>query len=80
MPDLIRTQLANYLARLRKAGAVHVLAMAQERAKGFVDGVEASLALPSATVKVLFIAIEEVGVDRHRALATRSRRQSSLPP
>ncbi|WP_168233449.1 hypothetical protein [Pseudomonas veronii] len=68
MPDLVRTKLANHLARLRRTGDVRTLALPQERAEGFVVGVEAGLTLPSATVKALFIAIEEPAADRHRAL------------
>jgi hypothetical protein len=70
MPDLVRTKLANHLARLGRAGDVHALALAQERAEGFVEGVEAALTLPSATVMALFIAIEKAAANRHRALAT----------
>lgn len=68
MPDLVRTKLANHLARLGRAGDVHTLALAQERAEGFVEGVEAGLTLPSAPIKALFIAVEEAAADRHRAL------------
>lgn len=68
MPDLVRTKLANYLARLCRTGGVHTLALSLERAEGFVERVEAGLTLPSATVKALLIAIEEPAADRHRAL------------
>jgi hypothetical protein len=68
MLDLVRTKLANHLARLRRTGYVRTLAPSQKRAEGFVAGLEAGLTLPSVTVKARFIAIEEPAADRHRAL------------
>lgn len=68
MPDLVRTKLANYLARIGRAGDVHTLEMVQERAEGFVEGVEAARALTSATIEGLFIAVEEAAACRRREL------------
>ena len=69
MPDLVRTKLSNHLARLGRAGNVHALALAQERAKGFVEGVEAARALNPATIEGVFIAVEEAAARRRRQLA-----------
>lgn len=69
MPDLVRTKLANHLARLGRAADVHTLALAQERAEGFVEGVEAARALTPATIEGLFIAVEDAAARRRRELA-----------
>ena len=69
MPDLVRTKLANHLARLGRAADVHALALAQERAEGFVEGVEAARALTPATIEGLFIAVEDAAARRRRELA-----------
>lgn len=45
MPDLVRTKLANHLARLGRAADVHALALPKERVEGFVERVEAARAL-----------------------------------
>lgn len=68
LPDLIRTKLANHLARLARAADLHALELAQERAEGFVEGVEASRALTPSTIEALFIAVEEAAARRRRDL------------
>lgn len=45
------------------------LVMAQERAEGFVEGVEAARALTPATIEGLFVAVEDVAARRRRELA-----------
>ncbi|WP_144401131.1 hypothetical protein [Pseudomonas lurida] len=69
MPDLVRTKLANHLARLGRAADVHALALAQERAEDFVEGVETAHALSPATIEGLFIAVEDTAARRRRELA-----------
>jgi hypothetical protein len=68
LPDLIRTKLANHLARLERVKDLHALELAQERAEGFVEGVEAARALTPATIEALFIAVEEAAAARRQGL------------
>lgn len=68
LPDLIRTQLANHLARLERAEDLHALERAQERAEGFVEGVEAARALTPATIEALFIALDVAATERRQGL------------
>lgn len=68
MPDLVRTKLANHLARLGRAADVHSLALAQERAEGFVEGMEAARALTPAAIEGLFIAVDNAATRRRREL------------
>lgn len=69
LPDLVRTKLANHLARLGRAADPHALDLAQERAEGFVEGVEAARALTPATIEALYVAVEKAATERHRELA-----------
>ena len=64
LPDLIRTKLANHLARLGRAADVRTLELAQERAEGYVEGVEAARALTPAMVEALFLAVDEAATAR----------------
>ena len=68
LPDLIRTKLANHLARLDRAADLHALELAQERAEGFVEGVEAARALTPATIEALFIAVDVAATDSRQVL------------
>jgi len=68
LPDLIRTKLANHLARLERVEDLHALELAQERAEGFVEGVEAARALTPATIEALFIAVDVAATDRRQVL------------
>lgn len=68
LPDLIRTKLANHLARLERVMDLRALELAQERAEGFVEGVEAARALTPATIEALFIAVDEAAAARRREL------------
>jgi hypothetical protein len=68
LPDLIRTKLGNHLARLGRVTDLRALELAQERAEGFVDGVEAARALTPATIEGLFIAVDEAAAARRREL------------
>lgn len=68
LPDLIRTQLANHLARLERAEDLRALERAQERAEGFVEGVEAARALTPATIEALFIAVDVAATERRQVL------------
>ncbi|MNN56185.1 hypothetical protein D3C76_816660 [compost metagenome] len=69
MPDLVRTKLANHLARLGRPADVPAFALAEERAEGFVEGVEAAHALTPASIEGLFIAVEDAAARRRRDLA-----------
>lgn len=68
LPDLIRTKLANHLARIERAEDLRVLELAQERAEGFLEGVEAARALTPATIEALFIAVDVAASDRRQVL------------
>lgn len=68
LPDLIRTKLANHLARLEHVEDLRALERAQERAEGFVEGVEAARALTPATVEALFMAVDVVATERRQEL------------
>lgn len=68
LPDLIRTKLAHHLARLGRAADLHALALAQERAEGFVEGVEAAGALTRASIEALFIAVDVAATERRQGL------------
>jgi hypothetical protein len=68
LPDLIRTKLANHLARLERVEDVQALELAQERAEGFVEGVEAARVLTPATIEALFVAAEEAAAARRQVL------------
>ncbi|TFW40899.1 hypothetical protein [Pseudomonas fluorescens] len=68
LPDLVRTKLAIHLARLGCAADLHTLELAQERAEGFIESVEAARALTPATVEALFIAVEDAAAARRLEL------------
>lgn len=68
LPDLIRTKLAKHLARLERAEDLRALELAQERAEGFVEGVEAARALTPATIEALFIAVDVAASERRQGL------------
>lgn len=68
LPDLIRTKLANHLARLGRAADLLALELAQERAEGFVEGVQAWRALTPTALETLFIAIDVAATMRREAL------------
>lgn len=68
LPDLIRTKLANHLARIERAEDLHALELAQERAQGFIEGVEAARALTPATIEALFIAVDAAASERRQVL------------
>ena len=68
LPDLIRTKFANHLACLERVEDLHALVLAQERAEGFVEGVEAARALTPATIEALFMAIDVAATKRRQAL------------
>ena len=68
LPDLIRTKLANHLARLGRVADLQALELAQERAEGFVEGVQAARALTPATIESLFIAVDVAATARREEL------------
>lgn len=70
LPDLIRTKLANHLARLERVTDFRTLELAQERAEGFVEGVEAARALTPATIEALFMAIDGAASGRRQVLTS----------
>lgn len=69
LPDLIRTNLANHLARLGRVADLRALELAQERAEGFVEGVKASRTLTPSTIEALFIAVDVAADVRRKELA-----------
>lgn len=64
LPESIRAPLAQHLGRIERAEDLH----AQERAEGFVEGVEAARALTAASTEALFIAVEEAASERRQGL------------
>ncbi|CRM37712.1 hypothetical protein [Pseudomonas sp. 37 R 15] len=68
LPDLIRTKLANHLARLGRVADLRALELAQERAEGFVEGVQAFRGLTPATIEALFIAVGVAATARREEL------------
>lgn len=68
LPPLIRTHTAHHLARLERAADLYALELAQERAEGFVEGVEATRALTPTTIEALFIALDNAANERRLGL------------
>lgn len=68
LPDSIRAPLAQHLARIERAEDLHALERAQERAEGFVEGVEAARALTAASIEALFIAVDAAATERRQGL------------
>lgn len=68
LPDLIRTKFSHHLARLERAEDLHTLERAQERAEGFVEGVEAARALTPASIEALYIAVDVAATERRQEL------------
>ena len=68
LPDLIRTKMANHLARLGRVADLRALDLAQERAEGFVEGLQAARALTPATIDALFIAVDVAATVRREEL------------
>lgn len=68
LPDLIRTNMANHLACLGRVADSRALDLAQERAEGFVEGVQAARALTPATIEALFIAVDVAATMRREEL------------
>lgn len=68
LPHAIRIKVAQHLACIERAEDLRALELAQERAEGFVEGVEAACALTSATIEALFIAVEEAAAARRAEL------------
>lgn len=71
LPPGLRTKMQNHLSRLSRAEDMHGLQLAQARAEGFVEGVEAARALTPATIEALFIAVEVAAIDRRQVLTPR---------
>lgn len=68
LPHAIRIKVAQRLAGIERAEDLNALERAQERAEGFVEGVEAAGALTAATIDALFIAVDNVATDRRQEL------------
>ncbi|WP_411566824.1 hypothetical protein ACLIN3_27325 (plasmid) [Pseudomonas orientalis] len=68
LPHAIRLKVAQHLARLEQAVDLHALELAQERAQGFVEGIEAAAALTAATIEALFIAFDNLATERRQEL------------
>jgi hypothetical protein len=68
LPHGIRLKVAQHLACIERAVDLHALELAQERAQGFVEGVEAAGALTAATIEDLFIAFDNAATERGQEL------------
>lgn len=70
LPHGIRIKVAQHLACIEQAADLHALELAQERAEGFVEGVEAAGVQPAATIEKLFMAVDKVATERRQELTT----------
>ena len=70
LPPGMRTKVQNHLSRLSRAEDLHSLELAQARAEGFVEGMDAAHALTPATVEALFIAVDDAAAVRRRELTS----------
>ncbi len=68
LPHAIRIKVAQHLACIERDGDLHALELAQERAQGFVEGVEAACALTPASIQALFIAVDVAASERRQLL------------
>ncbi|MCK3864221.1 hypothetical protein [Pseudomonas sp. B329] len=68
LPPLIRRAVDQHRARIERAQDLAQLAMAQERAEGFVEGVDAARALTPATVETLSITLDDAVTARREIL------------
>ncbi|WP_455910702.1 hypothetical protein [Pseudomonas putida] len=68
LPDLIRTKAANHMARLERVADLRTLELAQQRAEGFIEGLEAARALTPATIEALFVAVDVAVTKRRQVL------------
>jgi len=68
LPPGLRTKMQNHLSRLSRAEDLRGLQLAQARAEGFVEGVDAAHTLTPATIEALFIAVEDAAAVRRREL------------
>jgi hypothetical protein len=59
LPPLIRRAVDQHRARIERAREMAQLALAQERAEGFVEGVDVAGALSPATVETLSISLDD---------------------
>nr|WP_176456097.1 hypothetical protein [Pseudomonas fluorescens]CEK42545.1 hypothetical protein PQBR55_0166 [Pseudomonas fluorescens SBW25] len=58
LPHAIRLKVAQHLANIEQSVDLHALELAQERAQGFVEGIEAAGALTAATIEALSTALD----------------------
>ncbi|NWB63494.1 hypothetical protein [Pseudomonas sp. F1002] len=70
LPYTIRTKVAEHLACIEQAADLHALELAQERAQGFVEGIEAARVQPAATIEKLFMAFDNFATERRKELTT----------
>lgn len=68
LPHAIRNKVAQHLDRIEQAVDLHALELAQERAQGFVEGIEAAAALTAANIEALFIAFDNLATERRQEL------------
>lgn len=68
LPESIRAPLAQHLGRIERAKDLSTLERTQERAEGFVEGIEAARALTPASIEALFIVVEVAASERRQGL------------
>jgi len=68
LPPLIRRAVDQHRARIERAQELAQLALAQERAEGFVEGVDVADALSPATVETLSISLDDTVTARREIL------------
>lgn len=69
LPDLIRTKLANHLAR---AANLHTLELelARERAESYIESIEGATCTDPGHLEELFIAVVDVAATERREVLT----------
>lgn len=68
LPALIRRATDQHLEHIERTQDLAQLALAQERAEGFVEGVDAVRALLAATVETLSITLDDGVTARRQVL------------
>ncbi|MBX6511287.1 hypothetical protein BTW15_27725 [Pseudomonas syringae pv. tomato] len=80
LPHGVRIKVDEHLACVEQAPNLHALELAQERAQGFIEGVEAAGVLDAARIETLLDAVDNAATDRRQELTTLSATlYSSIP-
>lgn len=64
VPDRVRSHTEKHLVRIGRGESADDIRRAQERAEGFVEGLEVAGALNAATIEALYIAVDHAATAR----------------